>query len=150
MTKIKENLALTKSLYQLFNERKLDEAVKHVASDCVWISTPTGETFRGPSGFKEFAQGWITAFSNARVDIKQQIANDDWVVTEFMGRGTHDGPMKSPQGTVQATRMKLDLPFCEVLRLKDGKVVEGRLYFDALTMMRQLGLHKPETAHATR
>jgi steroid delta-isomerase-like uncharacterized protein len=147
MSNARENLTLTKSLYQLFNERKLDEAVKHVANDGVWNSTPTGEVFRGPAGCKEFLQRWITAFSNSRVDIKNQIATDDYVVTEFIGRGTHDGSLKTPQGMVPATHRKMELSFCEVLEIKNGKVSSANLYFDSATMMRQLGLLPEHAEH---
>ena len=140
MSNARENLTLAKTLYQHFNDRKLDEAAKHMTGDATWTNTSTGETLRGPAGYKESAQRWITALSDARIDIKNQIANDDYVVTEFHGRGTHDGPMKTPQGVIPATRKKLELPFCEILHFKSGKVSEGRLYYDVASMMRQLGL----------
>lgn len=140
MTTPKDNLALVKSMYELFNNRKLDEAAKNVAGDCTWTNLPTGQTFKGPLGFKEFAQGWLTAFPDAHVDIQNQVASENAVVTEFIGRGTHNGPLKSPQGSIAPTRKKMDLRFCEILVLKNGKVSEARAYFDAATMMRQLGV----------
>ena len=136
----KENLALVKNMYALFNQRKLDEAAKTVANDCTWTNVPTGETFKGPSGLKEFAQGWVTAFSDARVEIQNQIASENAVVTEFFGRGTNDGPFKTPAGTIAPTRKKLDMRFIEVLTIKNGKVSEARAYFDTGTLMRQLGI----------
>jgi len=136
----KENLTLAKNMYAMFNQRKLDEAAKTVANDCTWTNVSTGETFKGPSGFKEFAKGWITAFSDARVDIQNQFASENAVVTEFFGRGTHDGTLKTPAASIAPTRKKLDLKFCEVLTIKDGKVTGARLYFDTGTLMRQLGI----------
>ena len=136
----KETLALAKNLYALFNQRKLDEAAKTIADDCTWTNVATGETFKGPSGFKAFAQGWITTFSDARVEIQNQIATEDAVVTEFFGRGTHDGPLKSPTGSVAPTRKKLDMRFIEVLTIRNGKIAEARAYFDTGTLMRQLGI----------
>lgn len=145
MAHTKENLATGKLIYQLFNERKIDEAARHVSPDCLWTNVSTGESHRGPAGFKDFAQGWITAFSDARCDIQDQYATEDRVITEFIGRGTHDGPLSTPNGPVPATRRKMDLQFCEILTLKAGKVTGARLYFDVATMMRQLGL-LPEAA----
>ena len=105
-----------------------------------WTNVATGETFKGPSGFKAFAQGWITAISDARVEIQNQIATENAVVTEFFGRGTHDGPLKSPTGSIAPTRKKLDMRFIEVLTIKNGKIAEGRAYFDTGTLLRQLGV----------
>lgn len=136
----KENLTLVKNMYALFNQRKLDEAAKTLANDCTWTNVPTGETFKGPSGFKEFAKGWITAFSDAHVEIQNQFASENAVVTEFFGRGTHDGMLKTPTGSIAPTRKKLDLRFCEVLTIKNGKVTDARAYFDTGTMLRQLGI----------
>ena len=140
----KENITLAKSLYELFNQRKVDEAAKNLTSNATWTNTSTGETFQGQSGFKTFCQGWITAFSDARADIQIQFASDTHVVTEFIGRGTHDGPLKSPQGSIPPTKKKINVKFCEILQITNGKVSEGRLYFDTATMMRQLGL-SPES-----
>jgi steroid delta-isomerase-like uncharacterized protein len=145
----KDNIAIVKNLYTLFNQRKVDEASKLVASQCTWTNIPTGQAYVGPSGFKDFCQSWLTAFSDARVEIRNQIANEDMVVTEFTGRGTHDGPLQSPNGTVPATRKKLELSFVEIVKLESGKIVEARAYFDSATLMRQLGI-LPESVGSPR
>jgi ketosteroid isomerase-like protein len=54
-----------------------------------------------------------------------------------MGRGTNDGPM-GPGNAVTGKRM--DMPFCEILRVQDGRVVSGEIFYDQLTMLTQLGL----------
>jgi ketosteroid isomerase-like protein len=54
-----------------------------------------------------------------------------------MGRGTNDGPM-GPGKAVTGKRM--DMPFCEILRVQDGRVVSGEMFYDQLTMLTQLGL----------
>jgi ketosteroid isomerase-like protein len=56
-----------------------------------------------------------------------------------IGRGFHTGPLAGPQAGA-ATQKKLELKVCELLRIKDGQIAESRVYFDAATMMRQLGL----------
>ena len=136
----KENIAIAKNMYGLFNDRKLDELTKCVTNDVTWTNLATGETFKGPSGFREFCQKWITAFSDCRVDLQNQVADEGTVVSEFVGRGTHDGPMTTPQGTIAPTKKKIDVRFCEILRITNGKVSEAHLYFDTATMLRQLGV----------
>jgi ketosteroid isomerase-like protein len=68
------------------------------------------------------------------------VADEEGVVVEFRGRGTHTGPLANPAGDIRATGRKVDIPFCQVYRLKGGKIVSSRLYFDTATMMGQLGL----------
>jgi hypothetical protein len=52
--------------------------------------------------------------------------------------------MVGPAGPIAPTQKKLDLKFCEFFRIKDGLVSEGHTYFDAATLMRQLGV-SPQT-----
>ena len=148
MATSKDTIALAKTFYALFNERKLDDMTKLVAGDVTWSDTPTAQVFQGPTGFKAFVQGWLTAFPDARVEIQQQVASEDAVVTEFVARGTHQGPLASPHGSIPPTGRKLDMRFCEVMRLANGKVTEGRVYYDTTTLLRQLGV-SPESL-ATR
>ena len=148
MATSKDTIALAKTFYALFNDRKLDDMTKLVAGDVTWSDTPTAQVFQGPTGFKAFVQGWLTALPDALIEIKHQVASEDAVVTEFFGRGTHSGPLTSPQGTIPPTGRKLDLRFCEVLRVANGKVTEGRVYYDTTTLLRQLGV-SPESL-ATR
>ena len=66
---------------------------------------------------------------------------NDFVFTEFVGRGTHSGTFASPGGpSIPATGKKGELPCCEAFRLRDGKVVSGRIYYDMLTLLGQLGV----------
>lgn len=77
------------------------------------------------------------------------IGSDDYAVVEFIGRGTNTGPLATPQVEVPATGHKVEIPFCDVHRIEDGKITNGRSYFDMATMMRQLGL-LPEAAAQAR
>ena len=77
------------------------------------------------------------------------IGSDDYAVVEFVGRGTNTGPLATPQGEIPATGRAIEIPFCDVHRIEDGKITNGRSYFDMATMMRQLGLLPKAAAQAT-
>jgi ketosteroid isomerase-like protein len=104
------------------------------------VATPLGTTFRGGAGIKEFQLGWATAFPDSRVEIRTLTVDGDRVIVEHNGRGTHRGPLVTPNGTVPATGRPVDVPFCEVFERRDGRVASARTYFDVATMMGQLGL----------
>lgn len=60
-------------------------------------------------------------------------------VAEFTG--TMKGPMKSSNGSViQPTNRSFKLEFCTVATWKNGEIVEERLFYDQVGMMKQLGI----------
>ena len=65
---------------------------------------------------------------------------DNWVITEFTGQGTHQGPLEGSGNPIPPTGRQIQMLFCEVLRIRHGRICNGRLYFDLNTLMRQLGL----------
>jgi ketosteroid isomerase-like protein len=48
-------------------------------------------------------------------------------------------------GEVAPTGKEMELHFCSVIKVRDGKIVEERDYYDAMTIVTQLGL-MPEPA----
>lgn len=104
------------------------------------VSVPFDTRFRGPKGFGEFIQGWATAFPDCKVVVQNIIAGDEFVAVEFTGQGTHKGSLKGPKGEIPGTGKYMKMQFVDVFRIKGGKILGGRNYFDAATMMRQLGL----------
>jgi steroid delta-isomerase-like uncharacterized protein len=135
-----DNAMLARAAYGAFNERDFDRAAALVAEDLELINVATGETFRGPEGFRQYMQGWASAFSDASTEITNLSAGDDFAVVEFVGQGTHDGPLKGPAGEIPPTGRRVEIRFCEVHEIWDGKIVRSRTYFDLATMMGQLGL----------
>jgi ketosteroid isomerase-like protein len=51
-------------------------------------------------------------------------------------------------GEIPPTGQKIEQPFCLFVRVRDGKIVDSSEYYDAMTMMTQLGL-MPEPAQAS-
>jgi steroid delta-isomerase-like uncharacterized protein len=127
--------------YDLYNAQDLDRAATSlIAEDAEWVNVATGETFRGPDGYRRFIQGWRSAFPGSRIDDLRIEGNDDVIVAEFRGRGTHAGPLATPAGMLPPTGRVIDVPFCEVMEVREGRISRARLYFDSATLMRQLGV----------
>jgi steroid delta-isomerase-like uncharacterized protein len=139
-----ENAQLARELHQAFNDRNYDRVDDLVAQDVQWENVATGETFSGPEGVKQFMRGWVDAFSDGKTEIQDVHAGEDFVVVEFAGRGTQDGTLQGPAGGIPPTNQSVDVQFCEVYHIQDGKVASGRTFFDAATMMGQLGVMQPE------
>lgn len=131
---------VVRSFYDAFNSHQLDRAAALIADDGEWLDVPSGTVYRGPSGYLDFDRGFITPLPDARVEILNVVAAGDTVVTEFLGRGTHDGPFVGPNGaTIAPTGNKVELAMIEIMQIRDGKISRARSYYDAMSLLRQLG-----------
>ena len=85
--------------------------------------------------------GFERAFPDLNITVDNQVATDDMVVNECSWTGTHTGPLASPAGDIPPTGKKVSgARFCEVWKIKDGKLKSLTNYQDMATWLRQLGL----------
>ena len=144
------NENLIRKLYSSFNDRNFDEATRLVSDNFEWRDVATGEVYRGAQGVREFMEHWLKGFKDAKVEIKRVFATDDAFAAEFVGRGTHTGTLESPTGSIPPTNRKLELPCCEIGTIEKGKIRSGSTYYDAATIMHQLGVSAAELTGAHR
>ena len=142
---VQENIALSRSLLDLFNSHQsdpawLDKIVVHIAEDCEFLDVPTGRTLRGPEGYSQMALFFAEGFPDGTVEVTNVFATEDQSVIEFTGRGTNTGPLHMPMGDIPPTGKYSEVRFCSVNRAVSGKVVSIHQYFDVMTMLQQLGL----------
>ncbi|WP_341485878.1 hypothetical protein [Thioclava sp. GXIMD4215] len=57
-------------------------------------------------------------------------------MVELAIRGTHRGALMTPTGPLAATGKVIDVPCCDVFRMKDGKVAAFHCY-NAFSIMQQ-------------
>ena len=132
-----ENKALARRvLEEMFNKGNLDVADKLLAPDYVNHDAAMPEDVHGPEGFKQYVSAYRSAFSDIHVEIEDQIAEGDKVVTRWTGTGTHDGELAG----IPPTGNRVTLPGMEIVRISDGKLVEGWEGYDMMNLMRQLGV----------
>jgi steroid delta-isomerase-like uncharacterized protein len=144
-----DNARIARTAYEAYNQKDFDRAAALAAENAQWTNMATGETFYGPEGFRQYLQAWATAFPDSILEITNQVADEDGVATQFTGRGSHAGPLHGPAGVIPPTGRSVEISFCEVMTMQDGKIVRAQLYFDLATMLRQLGLLPvPEQAEA--
>ncbi len=134
----------TERIVRIFHEswdmRDPERGVTAIAEDCRFEDVPRGEAQIGPDGYRADYHRWRTAFPDGEVKITQVIVDGDRAVVEFINRGTQTGPLKSSLGEFPPSGRFMEVRYCSVMRVKDGKVVEGRDYYDPSSIARQLGL----------
>src|SRR4051812_11078744 len=141
-----ENKVLSRRVIEeLFNAGNLDVANELIAQDHVHHDPAMREEGHGIEDFKQFAAMYRSAFPDVHIEIEDQIAEGDKVVSRWVAQGTHEGELIgiAPTGNrVTVAGMTID-------RIADGKVAETWDNYDALGMMQQLGvIPSPEQAQA--
>jgi predicted ester cyclase len=92
-----ENIKVAQADYEAFNAHELVTFSRLRAADFM------GEGTGAPSPlnvehYRMFLQGYLTAFPDAHIDVILMIAQGDYVVTHWIGTGTHTGPLPTPTG----------------------------------------------------
>ena len=132
-----ENKALARRVIEeMFNNGNLDVADELIAQDYVDHDPAMPEDVHGPEGFKEYVSAYRSAFPDLHIQIEDQIAEGNKVATRWTGTGTHEGELAG----IARTGNRVTLPGMEIVRIYEGKLVEGWEGYDSMTMMRQLGV----------
>jgi steroid delta-isomerase-like uncharacterized protein len=100
----------------------------------------TGDVYDGPEEVMAYFEETRTAFPDQRNELLALHHADDAVLVEAMLYGTHLGPFRG----LPATGRKFELQFLAVFMFEGDRLVCERVYFDAGTVLRQLGIaHDP-------
>ena len=127
-------------LFEAFNNHDIQSMLPLIADQFDWFDVPSNVHLRNKDDFKSFIQNWTTGFPDAKIEVKSQLVSGNYVVTEYIGRGTHQGTFKMMGKPIPPTNRKLELRYCDVSLLKDGKLAQVHSYFDVASLARQLGL----------
>jgi steroid delta-isomerase-like uncharacterized protein len=137
---------LVRLAYDLYNQRDFARSASLTTPDAVTVLMPTGQEFRGPEGTVAYLSGWATAFPDSTVEVTNVIATENGAVAEFIGRGTHTGPLATPAGPIPPSGRRVEFRLCDVWSVRDGKYAGNRNYFDLLTLLSQIGAAAPPAA----
>jgi steroid delta-isomerase-like uncharacterized protein len=96
----------------------------------------TGEVHDGEAAVREYFARTRAAFPDQRNELRTMHHADDAVIVEFDLLGTHDGLFLGVEPTGRSFRC----PMTAVFEFEDDRIVCERVYFDAATILRQLGI----------
>ncbi len=97
---------------------------------------PTGDVFDGEQAVRAYFLESRTAFPDQRNEVVAMHHADDAVIVEFDLLGTHLGPLRALPPTGRSFRCRMTAYFL----FEGDRLTCERVYFDQLTIMRQLGL----------
>lgn len=113
--------------FSRFDDLMAEAAVLHVGGTTVSCS---------PSGTREIAAEWTTAFPDWRFDLLSLVAEGDRVVAHMPYHGTFSGPILG----VEPTGRLAQVDEMVIFRCSDGKIAEAWEVYDECGMWRQLGV----------
>src|SRR5689334_11789091 len=95
------------------------------------------EVVRGRAAIAEALSAYTSAFKPLSFESTLVCFQEDTAVVEWVARGEHTGPL----GDVPATGRRIEVQGINLIRFDDsGLLASERSYFDAATMLGQLGL----------
>jgi predicted ester cyclase len=122
------------------NAKNMDVFDELNAEDFVNLSAPPGMP-NNREGGKVYLGGFLSAFPDSQVTIDDMIAEGDRVATKKTFTGTHTGEFMG----IAPTGNRVTLQYVDILRLRDGRIIEHWLSMDQLSFMQQLGVIPTQT-----
>jgi steroid delta-isomerase-like uncharacterized protein len=105
------------------------------APDFVNLSAPPGVPTDREGG-KMFLTAFANAFPDSHIAVDDMIAEGDRVATKKTMTGTHTGEFNG----IPPTGKRVAIQYVDILRLRDGEIIEHWLSMDQLSFMQQLGV----------
>ena len=140
-----ENIRLAEQQIALLNARDLDRYLQRIDESYVGESEITPEPVRGPSGVRRMLDMVFAAFPDVHLEPEEIIASGNHVVSRIRITATHQGNYLG----IPATNRRVSWRACNVVELRDGKAIRGRLYADNASLLQQLGaISLPQAASA--
>ncbi len=143
MTVEEKNMDLMKTLDDAWNSQDWDTFEERHADNVAvfWPGQP--EPTRGVQNHRQESVEFFKAFPDNHLvnnPYKIQFFSDEYTCSVADFTGTFKGPMKGLDGkTVQPTGKKFHIEFCTVAHWKNEKILEERLFYDLVGMMKQIG-----------
>lgn len=121
-------VALNQGNWDVYNEIHTKDFVAHAGPKSATLSEDLDD-----------AKGWRLAFPDGRYSVNQVIAEGEFVVVRFTGRGTNTGAGNG----LPATGKQVELSGITIFRMVGGKIAEEWTEYNMLSLLKQLGLAPP-------
>jgi predicted ester cyclase len=143
------NKELMKTLDNAWNSQDWDTFNERHADNVAVFWPGQADPTRGVQNHREESIEFFKMFPDnhlANDPYKILFAEGDYTCSVADFAGTFKGAMKGLDGKmIQPTNKKFHLEFCTVAYWQDRKILEERLYYDQVEMLKQIGVNSPNT-----
>ncbi len=126
--------ALIRRYFETYSLHRPEEVMAFVHPDHVYHPPGGGEPM-DRRGRQADEAPFFAAFTDIVSVVEDQIAEGDRVASRVTMHCTHAGSY----GGIAATGRRIAIPFIDISRIRDGKIVEEWNEFDMRSILRQLG-----------
>src|SRR5438270_3363666 len=134
-----ELVKIARKQIDAFNNGDWEQLRELLASDASYHELGTERAIEGPEQIIEAFKGWKTAFPDAAGRVTSSLASGDTAVLEVTWKGTQNGPLTTPAGTIPASGKSQETPAVVFYVFEGAKIKASRHYFDAMTLLKQIG-----------
>lgn len=131
-----QNKATAQRLYDEVLNQENKAVIDELFAADVIIHDPFMGTLEGVEGFKQLLAMFDAAFPHHRAEVQQIVAEGDFVTILHVHTGQHAGSFMGMPPTGKAIRIS----GVEVMRLRNGQIVEFWRHDDDAGLLMQLGV----------
>ncbi len=136
----KENVALMRRWFEeVWNQGKIETVNELLAEDAVGMGQgEPGVEIHGPTDFIPFFHRIRGAFPDLKLTVEDAFGARDMVIVRWSATMTHKGDHLG----IPASGKPVRITGMTMVRIRDGKIVEGWDNWDQLAMMQQIGAYE--------
>lgn len=133
------NKEIIKYFYEvIISENLLDELPQYISIDCVQ-KIGKKEIFIGIDGMKQHLMAVKKTYPDYTMEIIRQFENNEYIISEFIMRGTHKGEFIG----ITPTNKVIEMTGVDIDKVVDGKIVEHGGAVNTFDAFWENGLIKP-------
>jgi len=123
-----------------YNDKNWQKAKASITPNFLYDEVATRRRVEGADQVIGLWKGWAEAFPDSKGTFHAAHVSGSTVVLEVTWKGTHQGPLQTPKGSIPATGKRIEIRACNVFEVAGEQVRTQRQYFDMATMLQQLGV----------
>ncbi len=134
-------IATFQAFEKAWNSGDFEKAYSYFAEDYVFESVASGESTKGKAALKALMEGLLQSFTDLKFGGKNIFVSGNKAAGEYVMSGTQKKEFRG----MPATGKSFAVRCCSIFEFEGGLFTRETAYYDAATMMRQLG-HMPSSA----
>ena len=118
-----------------------ERVLAHFADDCVFEDVTLGATAHGKEEFRSLLEGAFEAVPDIEYEVTNRLITERGAAIEWVMSGTHKGDFPGMPATGKRFS---SVRGASILELEGDKIRRESDYWDAATLMKQVGLLPPQ------